>query len=111
MARVQCLPIPRNRSKPAPFWKADRSRLYHSCGRTLGVCVTDARAPIFVITMIGADTPVLVRYQEGQRHDAHTFRRPEDGRSEEHTSELQSLMRISYAVLCLTKKKKKRQIT
>src|SRR3546814_1956166 len=27
-------------------------------------------------------------------------------RSEEHTSELQSLMRISYAVLCLTKKNK-----
>src|SRR3546814_1507375 len=30
-------------------------------------------------------------------------------RSEEHTSELQSLMRISYAVFCL--KKKKKQIT
>src|SRR3546814_3204840 len=28
-------------------------------------------------------------------------------RSEEHTSELQSLMRISYAVFCLTKKTKK----
>src|SRR3546814_3806106 len=28
-------------------------------------------------------------------------------RSEEHTSELQSLMRISYAVFCLTKKKQK----
>src|SRR3546814_9058896 len=28
-----------------------------------------------------------------------------DGRSEEHTSELQSLMRISYAVFCLKKKK------
>src|SRR3546814_6593582 len=28
------------------------------------------------------------------------------GRSEEHTSELQSLMRISYAVFCLQKKKK-----
>src|SRR3546814_5506210 len=27
------------------------------------------------------------------------------GRSEEHTSELQSLMRISYAVFCLKKKK------
>src|SRR3546814_9225840 len=27
-------------------------------------------------------------------------------RSEEHTSELQSIMRISYAVFCLTKKKK-----
>src|SRR3546814_8416543 len=39
-------------------------------------------------------------------------RRPEPGvrrrgRSEEHTSELQSLMRISYAVFCLTKKNKK----
>src|SRR3546814_7712850 len=37
-----------------------------------------------------------------ERHDA--------GRSEEHTSELQSLMRISYAVFCL-KKKKKENIT
>src|SRR3546814_8372159 len=38
--------------------------------------------------------------------------RPADGRerwlrSEEHTSELQSLMRISYAVFCLKKKTKK----
>src|SRR3546814_1635352 len=30
-------------------------------------------------------------------------------RSEEHTSELQSLMRISYAVFCLKKKKQKKQ--
>src|SRR3546814_2680450 len=30
-----------------------------------------------------------------------------DARSEEHTSELQSLMRISYAVFCLKKKKQK----
>src|SRR3546814_2414877 len=30
-------------------------------------------------------------------------------RSEEHTSELQSLMRISYAVFCLKKKKKNQQ--
>src|SRR3546814_8130126 len=30
---------------------------------------------------------------------------PRVGRSEEHTSELQSLMRISYAVFCLKKKK------
>src|SRR3546814_4986824 len=29
---------------------------------------------------------------------------PRTGRSEEHTSELQSLMRISYAVFCLKKK-------
>src|SRR3546814_20494031 len=31
--------------------------------------------------------------------------RPASQRSEEHTSELQSLMRISYAVFCLKKKK------
>src|SRR3546814_7945695 len=31
---------------------------------------------------------------------------PRHRRSEEHTSELQSLMRISYAVFCLKKKKK-----
>src|SRR3546814_8928622 len=31
----------------------------------------------------------------------------QDARSEEHTSELQSLMRISYAVFCLKKKKKR----
>src|SRR3546814_1294846 len=33
----------------------------------------------------------------------------EAGRSEEHTSELQSLMRISYAVFCLKKKKQQNQ--
>src|SRR3546814_2114024 len=34
-----------------------------------------------------------------------TAKVPASGRSEEHTSELQSLMRISYAVFCLKKKK------
>src|SRR3546814_2978884 len=33
------------------------------------------------------------------------------GRSEEHTSELQSLMRTSYAVFCLKKKKQKHNMT
>src|SRR3546814_2330722 len=37
-------------------------------------------------------------------HDLHPVR---GQRSEEHTSELQSLMRISYAVFCLKTKKKK----
>src|SRR3546814_5893105 len=35
----------------------------------------------------------------------HPFGRKRRRRSEEHTSELQSLMRISYAVFCLKKKK------
>src|SRR3546814_6620808 len=41
-------------------------------------------------------------------HDApraNAFARRRKDRSEEHTSELQSLMRISYAVFCLKKKK------
>src|SRR3546814_3867098 len=43
----------------------------------------------------------------GVRADAvsDAARRPAGERSEEHTSELQSLMRISYAVFCLKKKK------
>src|SRR3546814_5517975 len=41
--------------------------------------------------------------------DLNCARRPSSiERSEEHTSELQSLMRISYAVFCLKKKKKKK---
>src|SRR3546814_1812972 len=42
------------------------------------------------------------------RHVGQQLAQPVDdavGRSEEHTSELQSLMRISYAVFCLKKKK------
>src|SRR3546814_1724783 len=39
------------------------------------------------------------------RREELTERRLERVRSEEHTSELQSLMRISYAVFCLKKKK------
>src|SRR3546814_8324920 len=35
----------------------------------------------------------------------------DSGRSEEHTSELQSLMRISYAVFCLKKKTKRNENT
>src|SRR3546814_10247128 len=38
----------------------------------------------------------------------HAGRASGPGRSEEHTSELQSLMRISYAVFCLKKKKNTR---
>src|SRR3546814_8431922 len=44
---------------------------------------------------------------EQVHHDlrGHVLQRGDDGdRSEEHTSELQSLMRISYAVFCLKKK-------
>src|SRR3546814_3299061 len=48
---------------------------------------------------ISAQAAARSRYLHGRR------RCPAFGRSEEHTSELQSLMRISYAVFCLKKKK------
>src|SRR3546814_8748554 len=44
------------------------------------------------------------RLVENAQVDVGTRRRRLQGRSEEHTSELQSLMRISYAVFCLKKK-------
>src|SRR3546814_5988006 len=51
------------------------------------------------------------RLQDGDIHDASIVTDVDvypwrNERSEEHTSELQSLMRISYAVFCLKKKKK-----
>ncbi len=44
---------------------------------------------------------------EGFMQDNISYQKVSDQRSEEHTSELQSLARISYAVFCLKKKRKK----
>src|SRR3546814_7940683 len=53
-----------------------------------------------------------VATQEGRlsfgEHPPAVFLARVPGRSEEHTSELQSLMRISYAVFCLKKQNKKK---
>src|SRR3546814_8509580 len=51
---------------------------------------------------LALNTPGSVLTIEGRPVLAHL---PDHTRSEEHTSELQSLMRISYAVFCLKKKK------
>src|SRR3546814_3068735 len=53
----------------------------------------------------GGDSDLLSVGRHGIFYD-----RQGNDRSEEHTSELQSLMRISYAVFCLKKKKEKQQI-
>src|SRR3546814_16482607 len=47
--------------------------------------------------------PLRPIYRRGEFDDRVHFT-PASSRSEEHTSELQSLMRISYAVFCLKKK-------
>src|SRR3546814_2027104 len=51
-----------------------------------------------------ADLHEQRRQQEAAAHSEHPGQHA-NNRSEEHTSELQSLMRISYAVFCLKKKK------
>src|SRR3546814_6077309 len=65
------------------------------------------------VRVIGAELAGLAQTRRGEpgvpidtrRLPGEIGLRP-DVRSEEHTSELQSLMRISYAVFCLKKKKK-----
>src|SRR3546814_7156847 len=49
--------------------------------------------------------PRVVPLEQAADRIAAMANRQAVGRSEEHTSELQSLMRISYAVFCLKKKK------
>src|SRR3546814_3375017 len=55
----------------------------------------------------GEVSKTLARLYQGARQTVINASLGHD-RSEEHTSELQSLMRISYAVFCLKKKKDKR---
>src|SRR3546814_1314551 len=57
---------------------------------------------------VAAEAPAIVDIGvpvEFRREGQAIPRQAADIRSEEHTSELQSLMRISYAVFCLKKKK------
>src|SRR3546814_3509678 len=81
----------------------------------------DLDAALFVLDALGTvgGRHVVVRHRQGRlgmaqlaAGEAEPFEglgrgHLMDERSEEHTSELQSLMRISYAVFCLKKKKKK----
>src|SRR3546814_1589048 len=53
---------------------------------------------------IDGDIPMLQEIASKQGKEVHFFSYAEWGRSEEHTSELQSLMRISYAVFGFKKK-------
>src|SRR3546814_2146151 len=59
----------------------------------------------------GHGHPCLARAHADRRPPARAARQGlgQGHRSEEHTSELQSLMRISYAVFCLKKKKENKE--
>src|SRR3546814_2237459 len=58
-----------------------------------------------------ADLRLAIDWDDGIADKAADTTSQVDYRSEEHTSELQSLMRISYAVFCLKKKKKHKNTT
>src|SRR3546814_9689169 len=70
-----------------------------------------------VVSAMSGKTNELVGWvnEASPMHDAREYdavvASGEQVRSEEHTSELQSLMRISYAVFCLKKKKNQIHIT
>src|SRR3546814_6066599 len=92
-------PIWRSLSQYFPHFSA-LFRTFSACGKPLDA----RRASAICRTMSHYQTSSRTRRSSEIRR----ARRPSGRRrSEEHTSELQSLMRISYAVFCLKKKKLK----
>src|SRR3546814_1800366 len=92
----------------------------HEIGRIVDVCVQAQKQPAQTLREnYGADAAKVAEYDPDGVSAFIVFVELEDYfavadtvedlyeqvRSEEHTSELQSLMRISYAVFCLKKKK------
>src|SRR3546814_6765351 len=62
------------------------------------------------LSQLPGRAPGLLRQGRARADSRHVRLRGHAERSEEHTSELQSLMRISYAVFCLKKKKNLGQV-
>src|SRR3546814_7890905 len=75
--------------------EADRLEIMRELPERIAAMGDKAAEPEEALALINA---VLQRSDDALKRRA-------KARSEEHTSELQSLMRISYAVFCLTKKK------
>src|SRR3546814_2182652 len=87
------------RPGPPPTWSADMAGDRRvSAWSTPHLMVTGARPPP-ISSGAGSSWPACARLVSLLRW-----------RSEEHTSELQSLMRISYAVFCLKKKQHKHKL-
>src|SRR3546814_4349079 len=90
--RIGLLPVPPRRGRYRSYGREDVARLgFVRRARELGFTLDEVRA--------------LLGLAAGGQASCTEVRELAASRSEEHTSELQSLMRISYAVLCLKKKK------
>src|SRR3546814_8623088 len=103
----------------------DRAHIDQFAGAAAGVLARERAAPAPAVRRGGLDQPAFDAHAVAGAHLAQLACHPGVGgdhvhvgaaaddargrqwrRSEEHTSELQSLMRISYAVSCLKKKNK-----
>src|SRR3546814_10075715 len=100
-----------------PYTTLFRSRQGHEPARTVGLRKL-ARAPAGIAAVtIGHDPDLeqrrflILEVELAVRHAGAGAHHLDVARSEEHTSELQSLMRISYAVFCLKKKNRRTRNT
>src|SRR3546814_3169192 len=91
----QVRPEPAREPDPGGYREVRDVRARHLCHRRHQLVSRQAEADPVRLPRGGADGPGSLPLRQTRR-------------SEEHTSELQSLMRISYAVFCLKKKKNMR---
>src|SRR3546814_10251527 len=100
--------------RPPRSTRTDTLLPYTTLFRSAGVAIFAKQKPDAVLDRLGvAEFDDEGRYLELRYGDLSivSLYLPSGSRSEEHTSELQSLMRISYAVFCLNKKKRKTRTT
>src|SRR3546814_6177347 len=87
------------------FWYAVRHARPVTVGLNCSFGAQQLRPHVQTLSHL-ADTLIMVYPNAGLPNELGQYdEMPEQTRSEEHTSELQSLMRNSYAVFCLKKKK------
>src|SRR3546814_5023269 len=77
--------------------------LFRSLTEQIGLLIENHNVPV-EIGVSDEPIPVHFAYAHDINVETVSLRASMTDRSEEHTSELQSLMRISYAVYCLKKK-------
>src|SRR3546814_1067459 len=107
--------LPQGLYSDAAIFDLDVSLIYHREWLFAGHTCEVPEAGDFLTLRVGAAEAVIVRGADGVVRAFHNTCRHRGSRicqrSEEHTCELQSLMRISYAVFCLKKKNIKYHIT
>src|SRR3546814_6801329 len=86
-------------------WKV-RKQTDRLCGARLGQETDHVYAPFSLIQPYASKSHAFLRMRCVHPVRAAVWPKTAGDRSEEHTSEPQSLMRISYAVFCLKKKTK-----